>query len=248
MMKLYTELANWWPLVSPPSDYRYEAADYARLFRSETRGRVRDILELGSGGGNNASHLKRHFYLTLVDPSGGMRRVSQALNPECAHRKGDMRTVRLGRIFDGVLVADAVSYMTTEADLGALMTTVKLHLRSGGIALFAPDATRETFTPGIETGGYDDSTPASRGRGRSLRYLEWILPLPTRAATSYKVHFAFLLKDRSGHVRSVLDAHRCGLFPRATWLRVMKRRGLVGRILSRVVGTKTYDVFVARKT
>src|SRR3972149_1508073 len=58
------------------------------------------VLELGSGGGNNASHMKAHFKLTLVDRSPAMLAVSRALNPECEHLEGDMRTLRLGRGFD----------------------------------------------------------------------------------------------------------------------------------------------------
>jgi trans-aconitate methyltransferase len=56
------------------------------------------LLELGSGGGNNASHMNRRFAeLVLVDVAPGMLEVSRRLNPECAHVAGDMRTVRLGR-------------------------------------------------------------------------------------------------------------------------------------------------------
>ena len=58
---------------------------------------LRTVLELGSGGGNNASFFKRRFEMVLVEPSAGMRNVSRALNPECEHIDGDMRTVRLGR-------------------------------------------------------------------------------------------------------------------------------------------------------
>ena len=75
------------------------------------------MLELGSGGGNNASHLKRRFQLTLVDRSPEMLAVSRRLNPECEHVEGDMRTVRLGRTFDAVFVHDAIAYITTEDDL-----------------------------------------------------------------------------------------------------------------------------------
>ena len=83
---------------------------------------MREVLELGSGGGNNAVHLKAGFDLTLVDLSAEMVAVSQPLNPECDHVVGDMRTVRLGRTFDAVFVHDAVAYMLTEDDLRAAMT------------------------------------------------------------------------------------------------------------------------------
>jgi SAM-dependent methyltransferase len=46
------------------------------------------VLELGSGGGNNASHLKARFEMVVVEPSPAMLAVSRALNPECEHEHG----------------------------------------------------------------------------------------------------------------------------------------------------------------
>ena len=90
------------------------------------------ILELGSGGGHNASHLKAHYELTLVDIAPEMLDVSRALNPECEHLEGDMTSVRLESLFDGVFVHDAVGYLTREADLAAAMETAAAHCRWGG--------------------------------------------------------------------------------------------------------------------
>jgi hypothetical protein len=67
--RLYRELAEWWPLLSAPAEYAEEAEDYRRLLVEGSGGEAREVLELGSGGGNNASHLKAHFRLTLVDLS-----------------------------------------------------------------------------------------------------------------------------------------------------------------------------------
>jgi len=244
-MKLYEELAEWWPLVSAPSEYVEEAGEYVRLLRAAASGPLKEVLELGSGGGNNASHLKREFSLTLVEPSEGMREVSRALNPGCAHHPGDMRTVRLGRVFDAVFVHDAVEYMTTEADLRAALETVATHLRPGGVALVAPDATQETFEPGEVTGGGDEPAGAD-GRSRSLRFLEWTLP-PEPGTTFSVVHYVLVLRERDGSVRSVLDTHRCGVFPRATWLRLFQEVGLDARLEPRTIEGTAYDTFVAIK-
>jgi SAM-dependent methyltransferase len=241
-MKLYDELADWWPLVSDPAEYEEESRGILDLLRGAAVGPVREVLELGSGGGNNASHLKAEVALTLVEPSEGMRRVSAALNPGCVHLPGDMRTVRLGRVFDAVFIHDAIQYMTTESDLRAALQTVAVHLRPGGAAVVAPDATLETFDPGTSTGGYDE--PAAEGRGRSLRYLEWTLP-PVPGATSNEVHYVVLLRERDGSVRVVHDIHVEGLFPRATWLRLFAEVGLAARLDARVVEGVAYDVFVA---
>ena len=102
------DLAAWWPLISPPEDYAGEAGYFAGLLRSAPAP-VRDVLELGSGGGSNALHLKASFAMTLVDLSAEMLAVSRLLNPECEHRQGDMRTLRLGRTFDAVFVPDRIT-------------------------------------------------------------------------------------------------------------------------------------------
>ncbi len=110
-MKLYDELAEWWPLFSAPADYAEEAAFFARVLAGACKPAPRTVLELGSGGGNNALYLKSQFEMTLVDLSPQMIAVSRALNPECEHREGDMRSVNLGRTFDAVFIHDAISYM-----------------------------------------------------------------------------------------------------------------------------------------
>src|SRR5436190_3075338 len=106
--KLYGELADWFRLLTAPEDYAEEAELYRALVVEGCAFPPRTVLELGSGGGNNASHLKRHFEMTLVDRSREMLAISRSLNPECEHLVGDMRSVRLGRTFDAVFVHDAV--------------------------------------------------------------------------------------------------------------------------------------------
>jgi SAM-dependent methyltransferase len=213
----YGELATWWPLISPPDDYAEEAA-YAATLLHQASIPVREVLELGSGGGHNAVHLSAHFEMTLVDLSEPMLDVSRRLNPECEHHCGDMRTVRLGRTFDAVFVHDAVDYMTTEDDLRHAAVTAFVHCRPGGIAVFVPDATRETFTPGTEHAGNDGED------GRAVRYLEWSWdPDPEDSWTV--TEYAFLLRDAGGSVRAVHETHRHGIFTRATWLRVLSTAG-----------------------
>ena len=98
---------------------------------------------------------------------------SWSSNPECEHVQGDMRTLRLGRTFDAVFVHDAVAYLTTERELAATIETAVSHTKPGGVALFVPDAVRDSFEPGTSHGGHDGPD------GRALRYLEW-RPTPNR--------------------------------------------------------------------
>jgi SAM-dependent methyltransferase len=236
--QMYDSLADWWPAISPPSEYAEEAAIYVEMIRDAARRPVREVLELGSGGGNNASHMKRHFDMTLVEPSDGMREISRALNPECEHVSGDMRDVRLERKFDAVFVHDAVMYMTTEDDLRAALATVAEHLAPGGVALVAPDATTETLREATEHGGGEDAS------GRRARYLQWTLP-PAPGGTTFETHYAFLLREADGSVRSAHDVHHEGLFPRQTWLRLFGEVGLAAELASREIEGAEYDSFVA---
>ena len=236
--RLYEDLAQWWQAISPPSEYEEEAALYVEMIHSSARRPVRKVLELGSGGGNNASHMKRHFALTLVEPSAGMRSLSEQLNPECEHLPGDMRTVRLGRRFDVVFVHDAVMYMTTEEDLRAALETVAAHLAPGGVALVAPDATTETFEEATEHGGGEDP------EGRSARYLSWTLP-PASGGSVFETHYAFLLREPDGRVSAAHDVHSEGLFPRATWRRLFGEVGLAAQLVPREIEGSEYDSFVA---
>jgi SAM-dependent methyltransferase len=236
-MKLYRELAEWWPLFSPPGeDYAAEAAYVRGLIEERAQGPVRTLLELGSGGGNNASHLKANYALTLVDIAPEMLAVSRALNPECEHIEADMTNVRLGRVFDAVFVHDAVGYLTREVDLAAAMETAAVHCRPGGVAIFAPDCVRETFAPGTDDGGAD-------GEGRALRYLEWTHD-PDPNDTTYAVDYAIVMRDASGDSRVVHDRHVEGLFPRATWQTLLDA---VGFDVSVVVDPWGRDLFVGRR-
>src|SRR4030095_9836008 len=167
MSKLYTELAPWWPLLSPVPDYAEEAAFFLEVMRGAGLPPAPTLLELGSGGGNNAFHLKPHFDdIMLTDLSPQMLEISRLLNPECEHAQGDMRTLRLDRTFDVVFVHDAIYYIFTFHDLRQAIETAAVHCKPKGMALFVPDYVRETFKPSTDHGGSDSD-------GRSLRYLEW---------------------------------------------------------------------------
>lgn len=212
-LKLYREIADWWPLFSPREDYAEEAEFFQRVFIGACETMPHTLLELGSGGGNTASFLKSRFQMTLVDLSPEMLEVSRGLNPECEHIQGDMRTIRLGRTFDGVFIHDAILYMTTERDLRQAIETAFVHCRPGGAAVFATDFVRETFRPSTDHGGCD-------GKDRSLRYLEWMWD-PDPEDTTFLADFACLLRDSDGSVRVLQDRHTLGLFPRADWLRLL---------------------------
>ena len=234
--RLYTELAGWWQLISPTEDYADEAAFFKRLFQAEN---AKTILELGSGGGNVAWFRKKDFTLTLIDISGEMLTESKKQNPELEHIEGDMRTLRLGKTFDGVLIHDAIMYMTSEEDLRAALVTAYEHCKPGGAVVIVPDWVAETFRPHTTHEGEDAGE-------RGVRYLEWIWDAdPNDTEVNYE--FILALKENDA-LRTVVDRQVVGVFPRATWLQLLRDVGFEARVVEdpSTDGERT-EVFLGHK-
>lgn len=221
--KLYHRLADWWHLLSAIEDYEEEAAFYTRVLQEHARRPLKEVLELGAGGGNNAWFMKKHFAMTLTDVSPDMVEQSRRANPDCEHHVGDMRSVRLGREFDAVFIHDAIDYMTTLEDLRRAMETASVHLRPGGVALFAPDHVRELFGESTSHGGSD-------GADRAIRFLEWTWD-PDPDDSICTTDYVYALRMPDGSVEVEHDRHVHGLFPRQSWLDTMRSVGFETHIV-----------------
>jgi trans-aconitate methyltransferase len=236
--RLYSELAHWWPLFSPPVHYLEEAADVLPTLQAAADAPPRTLLELGCGGGSLASHLKAAFELTLTDRSEQMLAVSRTVNPDAEHVLGDMRTLDLGRQFDLVMIHDAIMYLTDADALRAAFATAHRHCRPGGAVVILPDYVTETFNAHTEDGGEDGHD------GRAMRWLQWVWD-PDPRDTTYEVVYSFLFRDPDHTVSVDMDRHTCGLFPRASWIEWLRSAGF-NDVRSRMDPWKR-DVFIARR-
>ncbi len=243
--KLYGELAEWWPVFDPPEEYAEGAEFYREALEAESAAPLRHVLELGCGGGNNASHLKKHFRMTLTDLSAEMLEVSRRLNPECEHIQGDMRELRLERQFDAVFVHDAISYLIAEEDLRQAIQTAFVHCEPGGAALFAPYQVKDSFRESTNHGGHD------RGY-RSLRYLEWRWD-PDPHDTTCVSEFVYLIREGDAPVKLAYDHHVFGLFSREKWLSLIDEVGFRSRVVSfehdhGEIGPHSHDAFLGARS
>ena len=101
---------------------------------------------------------------------------------------------------------------------GSSSTTAFAHCRPGGMAVFVPDYTAETFQGGTGGGG---STGAD---GRQGSFREWTWD-PDPADDWIRVEYEFTLRAADGTVQIVREAHRLGAFRRDTWLRLLAAPG-----------------------
>ncbi len=188
--RLYRDLADWWPLISPPREYAEEAAYLSAVLSSTAAVPVHEVLDL-------------------------------RLNPECRHLRGDMRTIRLARTFDAVLVHDAIDYITTQDDLARVIATAFNHCRPGGTALFVPDYVKDGFRElaGSGGGGADGT-----GRHATFRERTWD-PDPTDDWV--QADYEFILREADGLVEVIRESHRLGAFSRDVWQRLLTSAGFV---------------------
>ncbi len=234
--RLYTDLADLWPLMSPPEDYAEESDHILRALADAFGDRRLRLLDLGSGGGHHLHRIAARHQATAVDLSEGMLAHSRRLNPDVRHHIGDMRTVRLGSTFDAVLIHDAVSYMTTEDHLLAAFTTARAHLRPGGRLLVVPDDYADTFvSPHV-------SHETRRDGKRELTFVEYSSTRPSGGSVMDTVYVFFLREGDD--VRVEVDRHTVGLFRVATWERLFRQAGFAPERLPYPFGERGRELFL----
>lgn len=141
------------------------------------------ILDLGCGTGRHAVILAgRGREVTGVDLSAEMLAIARRRSEDTGVtaldlRVGDVRTVRVGRRYDVVLLMFAVlGYQLTDEDVTATLETAAVHLQSGGVLVFdvwhGPAV--EALGPTVRT----KSVP--HGKSIIRRRAQGVLDTPTR--------------------------------------------------------------------
>lgn len=211
----YNELAWADDLLSDPDEYNEEVSIYIDLIKRNSCCPPETLLHFGSGAGGHDAYFKNHFKVTGVDLSKGMLNKARARHPEIEYIEGDMRTVRLNRLFDVAVIPDSIDYMVTDEDLNQAITTASLHLKPGGLLLIV-GKTLETFRNNnfAYTGEKD---------GIHLTLLENNYSNPYRSGTYEASLFYLIRKEGELNVRS--ENHLLGLFPEAVWEKAFYNSG-----------------------
>ena len=243
--RLYTDLAWLWPMWG---DADGEYAQYCRyvagLIERHAERPAGTLLDIGCGGGKNVFNLKGRFSVTGVDLSPTMLAQARDLNPESTFVHGDMRTFRLDRTFDAVLMDDAISYMTCLADLAAAFRTASAHLNPGGVLVATPDVTAETFRQNRTT--VTQSARTGARDGLDVVFVENVYD-PDPADEQYETTVLYLIREH-GRLRIETDHWTMGLFSRDTWKRVLRETGFEVHEGRHNAGEDEYTVFACVKT
>ena len=243
--RLYTDLAWLWPMWGDATtEYAHYCQHVTGLIRQHAKLPASTLLDIGCGGGKNVLNLKRYFKVTGVDLSVAMLAQAKELNPECTFVHGDMRTFRLDRIFDAVLMDDAISHMSCLADFVAAFRTASAHLNPRGVLVATPDLTAETFRQNRTI-----ATPAARPGARDgldVVFVENVYD-PDPADAQYETTILYLIRDH-GRLRIETDHWTMGLFSIETWRRVLRETGFEVHEGRYDAGEDEHTVFACVKT
>jgi SAM-dependent methyltransferase len=216
-LRLYSDLAWLWPVISPAEDYIPEVEQFVRRIQQHSGRPVHTLLDLGCGGGHNDRWFKLHYQVAGVDLSPGMLDLARQLNPECTYLAGDMRTLRIGQTFDAVVIADSISYMLSEADLRQAFMTAFEHLNPGGVFLTYAEENREQFVQNAT------STTTHAHGNLEVTLIENLYD-PNPSDTTIEVTYVYLIRQ-AGELRVELDRHTLGLFSLRTWEILLRETG-----------------------
>ena len=242
--RLYSDLAWLWPLWGSPSgDYAAYCDFVTRLVKQYARRETRSLLNIGCGGGKNVFNLKQHFAVTGLDLSPAMLDLARDLNPECRFIQGDMRTYALGELFDAILIDDAVSYMTTAADLRAVFERAYAHLAPGGVMITGPDDTKETFQQNRTRVSHAD--PDARPENIDVVFIENDYD-PDPGDDTYEGTLMYLIRE-DGKLRIEHDLHLLGLFSLDLWSKLLRDVGFLLYRERYTEGRKEYVEFACVK-
>ncbi|MBN1313573.1 MAG: class I SAM-dependent methyltransferase [Anaerolineae bacterium] len=220
--RLYSDLAWVWPIVSPKENYVEDAEEFCQAVWGYSQLEAKEILHLGCGGGHLDFTLKKYFAVTGVDVSDEMLALARQLNPEVDYQSGDMRSVRLDKTFDAVLIADSIGYMLTVDDLRATFTTAYVHLKPGGIFYTYAEEVTGRFRQNRT--GYDTGSAGSV----DVAFIENRYD-PDPSDTTYEMVFVYLIRH-GGHLTVETDRHLGGVFPLEIWLDTLKEVGFAVRL------------------
>lgn len=203
----YNELAWTDDLLGDPEAHEAEVTTYVGLIRRVAESAPTTLLHLGCGAGHFDRVFERHFAVTGVDLSLGMLERARAAHPDIEYVEGDMRTIRLSRQFDAVVIPDSIDYMATVEDLRQAIGTAAAHLVPGGVLLVVAKP--------AET--YRDNTFAYTGEASGLHVtlFESNYADPSRPGT-YEATLVYLIR-RQGELDIRSERQVLGLFPRRTW-------------------------------
>lgn len=213
-MAVFGDYSRYYDLLYKDKDYAGEARYVHGLIQQHRQGPA-SVLDVGCGTGRHAFELARLGHqVTGVDLSAEMLAVAarekaafQGPGQAPTFAQGDARSVRLGKTFDVVVsLFHVMSYQTSNQDLLQALTTLREHLKVGG--LFAFDC---WYGPAVLTDR--PSVRVKRLEDEAIAVTRLAEPVMHANESLVDVNYHVFIKDKqSGAVQELREKHTTRYF------------------------------------
>ena len=214
-MTAFCDYVKFYDLLYADKDYQAESAFVQRLFGQRIQVPA-DLVEMGCGTGIHASLMAEAGWKVfgvdmaedmIVAARNRLALVPPVVRDRVTFARADIRNVELGQSFSAAMsLFHVVSYLTTDSDLYAALTSVRRHLVLGGTFVFD-----FWHAPAILDGG-----PQRREKiGESHEWLVHRLTQPVweKDKDMVKVNFHITATNKTtGEVRKLHEEHAMRYF------------------------------------
>lgn len=143
-MTIFADYSKYYDLLYQDKDYHSEVNFIDTLLQEHVK-QPKMLLELGSGTGKHACLLAKKGYeivgidqsTTMLEMAGQLLAATPALAKQVRLFEGDVRTFKIEQQFDAAIsLFHVLSYQTSNQDIEQMFTTVKKHVKPGGLFVF----------------------------------------------------------------------------------------------------------------
>ena len=214
----YGDFASYYDALylAQGKNYELEACRLHRLIQKYKTSTGNRLLDVGCGTGEHLRHLKDFYSVEGVDISSEMLRVARNKLRGVPLHQGDMRTFRLGKVFDAVVcLFGSIGYVESLSGLQQAVENMRRHMAGGGVLVIEPWLGPDDLQDGRT------HLVVAESQGRKIVR---IAHTSVRNGVS-EILFHFVVADADG-VRYFEERHRLGLFRPAEYREALEKSGL----------------------
>jgi SAM-dependent methyltransferase len=216
MLNPYERSAQVYDLYFSWLDYETHAATIHELIEARRPG-ASSLLELGCGTGRYMEQLRQWYETEGLDISESMLTVAHRRLPDAVLHLDDMTAFDLGKTYDAIAcLFSSIAYVTSLADLGAMIRSSAQHLNPGGVLIIEP-----WFTPDVWIAGQIDARIVE-GDGLKVARVGSSEVIGNRAI----MRWAWAVAWEDGDADAYVEEHPTGLFTVAEYDTLLREAGL----------------------
>ena len=216
MLNPYERSAEVYDLYYSWLDYETHAATIHGLIEQREPG-ASALLELGCGTGRYLEQFGQWYDVEGLDISESMLTVAHRRLPDATLHMDNMTAFQLARTYDVVVcLFSSIAYVTSLADLGAMIRCSVQHLNPGGVLIIEPWFSPDAWRPGYIAANVVE------GDGVSVARVDTSAVEGNRAV----MRWAWAVAWEDGDADAYVEEHPTGLFTVGEYDTLLREAGL----------------------